>query len=294
MELRYRREVTVGVMLVFGTVAFLGMLMYLRGKSFGRAHVVAVGFDDVMGLKEGDPVRTSGVRVGRISKITLESPGHVIVYLDLNRGQPPHTDAVARILSSDFFGARYVDYNPGSGPSMLSEHAVINGLRAQDMGEIADQLSRKGNNLLDTATAMATMVNAELRTTLRNTQALLATLNRGASTSTEQLVGTLEDLRRVLQRVDLLVQQNGPTATQAVTNMRDASAHADSLARTMQHATAQIDTILAKVNNGHGPVPALLNDSTVLRNLMSTNEALHALLVDFKANPGRYIHVHVF
>ena len=39
----------------------------------------------------------------------------------------------------------------------------------------------------------------------------------------------------------------------------------------------------------YGPIAALLNDSTMLRELMSTNTALRDLLVDFKANPGRYI-----
>ena len=294
MELRYRREVSVGVLLVVGTLAFVGLMMWLRGASLSRSRVMHATFNDVMGLKEGDPVRTSGVRVGRVDKIDLDSANHVIVTLTLNRGQSPHADAEVRIESSDFFGARFVDFRPGRAAAMLPEGGTVSGMRVPDVGEMAEQLSRKGNALLDTATATASAVNAELRTTLRSTQALLATLNRGASTSTDHLVGTLEDLRHVLQRVDQLVQANGPNATQAMTNMRDASAHADSLARSMQHATLLIDSILEKVNSGHGTAATMLNDTSVVHNLMSTNEALRALLVDFKANPGRYIHVHVF
>lgn len=294
MELRYRREVSVGVLLVVGTLAFVALMMWLRGSSLGKSHIVQVTFNDVMGLKEGDPVRTSGVRIGRVRRIDLDTAGHVIVQLEVNKGSQPHADARVRILSSDFFGARFIDYSPGRSPQMLPANTTIPGLRVEDMGEIADALSKKANTLLDTATAMTAMVNAELRATLRNTQTLMATLNRGAGTSTEQLVGTLEDLRHVLQRVDQLVQQNGPNATEAVAGMRNASVHADSLTRSMQHASAQIDSILVKVNSGAGPIPRMLNDSTVLQNLMSTNEALRALLLDFKANPGRYIHVHVF
>ncbi|HEY2806736.1 MAG TPA: MlaD family protein [Gemmatimonadales bacterium] len=294
MELRYRREVSVGVMLVVGTLSFLALMMWLRGKTLGHAEIVPVSFDDVMGLKEGDPVRTSGVRIGRVKQIHLDSPGHVTVYLDISRDQRPHADAKARILSSDFFGARYIEFNPGTAAGFLADQAVIPGGRMQDMGEIADALSKKGNSLLDTVSATAAMVNRELRSTLHSTQTLLTTLNSGASVSTDRLVGALEDLRHVLQRVDQLAATNGPVATQAISGMRDATVHADSLTRTMQHASAQLDSILAKVNGGHGAVAAMLNDSTVMRNLMSTNEALRALLTDFKANPGRYIHVHVF
>jgi len=294
MELRYRREVSVGVLLVVGSLAFVSLMMWLRGSSLGKSHIVQVTFNDVMGLKEGDPVRTSGVRIGRVRHIDLDTAGHVIVALEVNRGSQPHADATVRILSSDFFGARFIDYNPGRSPQMLPANTVVPGMRVEDMGEMANALSKKANSLLDTAAAVTSMVNAELRSTLRSTQTLLATLNRGAGTSTEQLVGTLEDLRHVLQRVDQLVAQNGPNATEAIAGMRNASVHADSLTRSMQHATAQIDSIMVKVNSGRGPLPRMLNDSTVLQNLMSTNEALHALLLDFKANPGRYIHVHVF
>src|SRR6185436_13079427 len=109
------------------------------------------------------------------------------------------------------------------------------------------------------------------------------------SMSTTRLVGALEDLRRALQRVDLLVAQNGPGATEAIASMRSASAHADSMARSLQHTSAQMDSILIKVNSGNGPAAALLNDSTVIRDLMSTNSALRELLTDFRVNPGRYI-----
>src|SRR5262252_645369 len=99
MELRYRREVTVGVLLVVGTLAFVGLMMFLRGASLGRSRVLHATFNDVMGLKEGDPVRTSGVRVGRVNSIDLDSAGRVVVTINLSRGQAPRTDAQVQILS---------------------------------------------------------------------------------------------------------------------------------------------------------------------------------------------------
>jgi phospholipid/cholesterol/gamma-HCH transport system substrate-binding protein len=294
MELRYKREVAVGLMLVMGAAAFTFLMMWLRGKSFAKAVIVPVTFEDVAGLKEGDPVRTSGVRVGNVDQIVLESPGHVRVYLELRKGQPPREDATAKILSSDLFGARYVEYSPGVAARALARDSALSGHRMQDMSEMAEVLARKSNALLDTATATAVVVSRELRATLQNTQTLLGTLNRGASASSDQLVGALEDLRQSLQRVNLLLAQNGPAASEAVHNLRNATMHADSLTRTLAHATAQFDSILVKVNSGSGPAAAVLNDSTVVRELRSTNEALRALLTDFRENPGRYIRLRLF
>ena len=292
MELRYRREALVGLMLIIGAAAFVFLMMWLKGASFKKSHYVTATFTDVAGLKEGDPIRTSGVRVGAVKKIELVAPGRVQVMLDVQTR--PQRDAKVRILSQDFFGARYIDYWPGQDSVALPDSAVLGGDRAQDIGEMGEQLGAKARTLMDTTQAIATMVSRELRATLRTTQTLLGTLNHGASTSTEQLTGALEDLRTALHRVDLLVQQNGPAATATMSNMRSATARADSLTHTLQHTSAQFDSILAKINNGRGPAAALLNDSTVIRDLMGTNAALRDLLTDFKANPGRYIRLRLF
>src|ERR1043165_806728 len=110
MELRYKREVAVGGILIAGTLAFVVLWMWLRGQSFKKSVLVPVTFENVVGLKKGDPVRTSGVRVGSVKTIHLDSVGHVTVTLDVHDGPPPRSDATARIESQDLFGARYVEY----------------------------------------------------------------------------------------------------------------------------------------------------------------------------------------
>jgi phospholipid/cholesterol/gamma-HCH transport system substrate-binding protein len=294
MELRYKREVAVGGLLIVGTLAFIILMMWLKGKSFRSSVLVPVTFEDVMGLKQGDPVRTSGVRVGAVRKIELKSPGNVLVTLDVLDGPPPKDDAKVRILSQDLFGARYIEYFPGVSGRALPHDSMLRGERAQDMSEMAEGLANRSRSLLDSASAMTTMVSRELRVTLRNTQTLLGTLDRGANTSTTRLVGALEDLRSAIHRVDLLVAQNAAPATEMIGSMRNTSARADTMMRSLQRTSAQFDSVLAKVNSGRGPAAALLNDSTVVQNLMQTNAALRDLLTDFRANPGRYIRLRLF
>ena len=285
MELRYRREAAVGMMLILGTTAFVVLMMWLRGKSFRSGDVIHAVFDDVSGLKEGDPVRTSGVGVGSVKQIRLVRPGAVDVYFDVQSGPPPRDDAKAEIRSADLFGARVVEYFPGVSVTPLPSGQVVRGTRLQDMAEMAAGLSGQAKDLLVNANA----VSRELRAALVSTQALLATLNSGAATTTDRLGGALDELRRAIQRVDVMLAQNGPVAADALRGMRDVTAHADSLTRSLTHTSAQFDSILAKVNSGRGPAAALLNDSTIVQDLMATNAALRELLTDFRANPSRYI-----
>jgi phospholipid/cholesterol/gamma-HCH transport system substrate-binding protein len=95
VELRYRREATVGAFLIAATLVFVFGLMWLRGQSFSRGDVIDVVFADIVGLKVGDPVRTSGVTVGAVKSIQLEHPGRVVVQLELSRRQDPRSDAKA-------------------------------------------------------------------------------------------------------------------------------------------------------------------------------------------------------
>lgn len=289
MELRYRREAAVGFMIIVGAVTFMFLMMWLRGTSLRRGDIVRVSFNDVAGLKVGDPVRTSGVRVGRVTDINLIGPGDVEVDFDVSHGPPPRTDASARILSQDFFGARFVDYSPGVARDPLPADRKLRGERIDDIAELTTALGARGKTLLDTLGIAAVSMTRELHATLRATQALLATLNSGAQGTSQRLEGAVDALRRSLQRVDVMLEQNGPTVGEALRGMRNASTSLDSLTRSLSRASAQFDSILTKVNSGRGPAAALLNDSSLVTELRQTNTALRDLLVDFKANPGRYI-----
>ena len=285
MELRYRREASVGLLLVLGVAAFYLLLMWLQGKSFKKADLVHAQFETVAGLKEGDPVRVSGVRVGNVKSILLAGHGNVDVMFDVEHGQEPREDARIQIVAADFFGARYIEYTPGTSERPLAPTAVLHGQRMDDLSGMATSLSEQGRGLLGDAATTARQLNIALI----NVNRLLTTLNSGSQAATENLVGALEALRRSLQRVDQMVEQSAPAAGQAMRNLQTTSAHADSLMRSLQHTSASMDSLLAKASNGRGALPTLLNDTSVVAQLMQTNAALRDLLIDFKANPGRYI-----
>ena len=89
MELRYRREALVGVLIVVAAAVFFYMMLWLRGKSLRGGETVRAAFADVAGLKEGDPVRTSGVKVGQVQHVELTAPGRVTVTAAPARPDPP-------------------------------------------------------------------------------------------------------------------------------------------------------------------------------------------------------------
>ncbi len=293
MELRYRREAAVGLFLIVATLVFVVGLMWLRGKSLSRGEVVQVQFTDVVGLKVGDPVRTSGVLVGAVKTIRLDRPGRVYVELELKHRQPPRSDASATVRSLDFFGARYIDYRPGVAAAPLPDDQALPGAIESGFGEMAQTLTNQGEQVLRNANALVGPENnRQLRAALLRAQALLDQVGGSVGTGTQAGVATLQELRQVLQRMNLLLAD--PAAQQSIGNVRDATANLAEVTSTLRHTTGVLDSLLVKVNSGRGTMGQLVNDTALLTELRRTNRHLDSLVTDFMANPKKYINVHVF
>lgn len=292
MELRYQREATVGVFLVGATLLFVFGLMWLRGKSLKRGEVVGVVFADVVGLKEGDPVRTSGVGVGTVKSIHLERPGRVVVQLELTHRQEPRRDAAATVRSLDFFGARYIDYQPGAaGPR--AEGEAIPGQIEPGFGEMAQNLSSQGREVLtNAATLVGSDNNRQLRAAIVRAQRLLDQVSGSVGTGTEQGTRALQELWQVLHRMDVLLAD--PSAQQSLANVRDLTGNLAEVTATLRHTTTVLDSLVGKVNSGRGTMGQLVNDTNLMAELRRTNRHLDSLLTDFMAHPKKYINVHVF
>src|SRR5260370_390924 len=109
---------------------------------------VPVAFGNVSGLKEGDPVRVSGVKKGRVGQVRLERVGRVTVMLELDPEVRPHKDATATVVSADFLGAKFVDYNPGTSDTLLGPGGKIAGVTEEQFADIAQRAATGANELI--------------------------------------------------------------------------------------------------------------------------------------------------
>jgi len=293
MELRYRREALVGLLLVAATVIFVLGMIWLRGKSLKSGQLVEIVFSDVSGLKVGDPVRTSGVTVGQVEDIRLISPGKVDVFLELTSAKAPRRDARAVVRALDFFGARYVDYQPGIAVQLLRPTDSIPGERESDMSELVAGMASPGRAALNNAGQFfSPEAGVQLRALLADARTAVGHLGSAADLPSREAASTLIKLREVFQRLDLLLGNDD--AAQTLAGMRDASRNLVQVTATLQKTTVALDSILVKINSGRGSIGRMVNDTTMVADLHAATSALTELLTDIKANPKRYINVRVF
>lgn len=295
MDLTYKQEVGVGALVLAGLTLFVVGLFWFSGRSIRHKGVYAhVVFTNVSGLKEGDPVLVSGVKVGRVSKVSLERVGRVTVTLELSGDERPRTDASATIASLDFFGAKFVNYIPGSKDEFLPATSVIVGTKSQELTDIASGVATRANELLGNATGL---VSEQLANDIHNT--LIAT-QRGMVALTEvtkgplvtQSTNSLAALERVMARLDTLLGS---------ANVKGAGLRFDTLSINLQRLTGELsqsttalNDLLGKVNRGEGTLGKMATDTLLYGNLNQTLDALTKLLTDLRERPGRYLTVKVF
>lgn len=118
-------DLWVGVFVVLGLLA-LAVLGFRVGNlgtyDSHNTYKIYGEFDNVGGLKVKAPVKSSGVVVGRVSAITLDSKkylAHVEVRIDSRYHFPKDTSAA--ILTSGLLGEQYIGLDAGGDPDDLKD-----------------------------------------------------------------------------------------------------------------------------------------------------------------------------
>lgn len=273
-------------MVLVGVAIFLVAMFWLTGRSLGAGGIsVDVMFESVAGLKQGDPVLVSGVKKGRVARVHLERVKSVRVTLELQDDVAPHIDASAAVAAMDLFGAKFIDYNPGARDELLARGRVITGSDQPDITDVAQGVATRANELMENAANIVSdRLGEDIHNTLLVTQRAMNTLATAPEGPfIKQTTRTLQATERVMQRVDSLLG-SGTGA-----NIDTISKNLATLTNHLTHTTAQLDTLLSRINRGEGTLGKMASDSAMYANLRDLSVALTALLKDLQEHPDKYM-----
>src|ERR1700712_3346721 len=112
------RGVVVGIFLALGLLIFIVGVFTLGGqsKTFSKSIHISAVFDDVAGLKKGNDVWFSGVKVGTISEIRFVGVSQVNVKMKIDQKtqQFIHRNSGVRIGSDGLIGNKIIVIDGGS------------------------------------------------------------------------------------------------------------------------------------------------------------------------------------
>lgn len=128
MNANAKRNLIVGIFVLLGLIC-TGYLTIKMGKLEifeGSGYTVSARFSTVNGLRVGANVEIGGVKIGRVTDISLDTRTYLpVVKMRIQQSVELSDDVMAGIKTSGLIGDKYVDITPGGSSTMLGEGSVI-------------------------------------------------------------------------------------------------------------------------------------------------------------------------
>lgn len=126
---REKTDFWVGLFVLLGAAALVFLALRagnLSTFSFAPTYSLTADFDNIGGLKARAPVKSAGVVVGRVSKITFDDHSFkAVVALDMEEGYQFPKDTSASILTSGLLGEQYIGLTAGGDEQNFADGGKI-------------------------------------------------------------------------------------------------------------------------------------------------------------------------
>jgi len=285
-----RKAITVGVFLALGLLLFILGVFTLGGeqKSFEKSIHVSAIFDDVSGLKKGNDVWFSGVKVGTISTITFVGTSQVNVKMKIDEKtqQYIHQNSGVRISSDGLIGNKIIVIDGGSPRApVVQDGDVLHAEKIFSTDDVLKTLQQNNQNLL-AITADFKILSHKILEGKGTVGALLADSTMGIQlrTSMHNLEAATSSAARLavqLNQFSNKMNTKGGFADKlltdtvtfyqvkgAITQLQQAAANATVLTNNLKKASD-------KMNTTDNVIGVLLNDPKEAAKMQSTLDYLH-------------------
>jgi phospholipid/cholesterol/gamma-HCH transport system substrate-binding protein len=185
----------------------------------------------------------------------------------------------------DLFGAKFIDYNPGSRDEMLAKGRSIAGSNQPDITDVAQGVANRANELMENAANIVSdRLGEDIHNTLLVTQRAMSALSdMPEGPFVKQTTRTLQATEKVMQRVDsMLGSGTGANVDSISRNLARLTDH-------LGHTTAALDTLLSRMNRGEGTLGRMASDTMMYHDLHELSVSLTTLLTDLQEHPDKYM-----
>ena len=297
-------EVKIGFTALITLVVFIWVYNFLKGKDlFSKTAQYYVVYDNVGGLAESSPIEVNGYRVGVVQGIEFLDPqsGRLLVTLSVDKGFRFPVNTYAEITTASLLAGMKIQLVYGNGPGTYSNRDTIPGRLAEsiitkvenELGPMKEKLSDLISTIDTVISSVNEIMDPQFRTNLKSGVASLSSTAK--SIDEAELKATLENINKFTQ---MLADNSGKlTSTfSSLGNIADTLAAADiySSVSNLKSSLEKASKLMGNINNGQGTAGKLITNDSLYTNLSNSLESLNLLLLDFKANPKRYVHFSLF
>jgi len=292
-----RKAITVGIFLALGLIIFILGVFTLGGqqKSFAKNIHISAIFDDVAGLKKGNDVWFSGVKVGTISEIKFVGASQVNVKMRIDEKTQPyiHRNSGVRIGSDGLIGNKIIVIDGGSPQApVIQDGDALQAEKLTSTDDMIKTLQQNNQNLLAITTDFKllshkilqgkgtvgtlladSLMGVQLRNSMRNLQT--------ATASAAHLASELDKFSNKMNTKGGLADKLF-TDTVTFNRVKSAVAQLQTAAKNASVLTDNLNKASNKLNTTDNALGVLLNDpkgavqvQTTLNNLQQSSVKLN-------------------
>lgn len=119
-------ETVLGAVVIIGALTFLLFSYQTSNVGDVSGYHITADFSDIGGLKVGDEVQVSGVKVGQVAGIILDPKAYLArVTIEVANNVKLPSDTAALISSSSLLGGKYLSLEPGGAEDFLGDNGRI-------------------------------------------------------------------------------------------------------------------------------------------------------------------------
>lgn len=309
--MKITNETKVGVLAAVAITVLIVGYSFLKGNDvFSRENEFYAIYPRVDGLTVSNPVLVNGYQIGRVSDLTLQADGRILVQFKVNPEYGIPKNTIAKLESTDLLGGKAIVFELGNGSDLAVDGDTLNANVKRDLMDQVEPVQKKAEQIISRMDSVLTSVNSTLSPEFQ----------RNFDRSFSSIARTLETLEKTTKTVDGLVTNQSSKISVIITNLESISTNlknnnstitkivnnfdkiSDDVAKAnfaqtiteANKAVADLQVVINKVNSGNGTLGQLINDERMYNNLNNAAANLDKLIVDLKANPKRYVSFSVF
>jgi phospholipid/cholesterol/gamma-HCH transport system substrate-binding protein len=301
-----RKQITVGIFIFLGLLIFVVAIFTLGGqrKAFVKSITLNVVFDDIQGLKTGNNVWYSGVKIGTIKKIEFygNSQVQVTVRIEEEAHKYIHKDAKASISSDGLIGNKIIVITGGNPKYPFVEDGdklqVQNALSTDDimktfqvnnknLVDITGDFKTLANNLVEGKGAAGALLTDEAIAS--NFKTIVSNLQR-TTASTDRMARELDAFSKKLNTKGGLADKM-LTDTAVFAGLQRSVTELQKTAQSAAVLTENLNKASSKLNQTDNAAGLLLNDQqtaeqvrAIMNNLKTSSEKLDENLEALQSN----------
>jgi phospholipid/cholesterol/gamma-HCH transport system substrate-binding protein len=312
MALKVKNEVKIGIMVVVAAALLILGLNFLKGRGlFSSDKTYYTYFDDIQGLQNSASVRLNGFAIGKVNKIELQPDRKIKVSFQVSKDVPIPKSSVAHLASNDLIsGTKIINMEMTGDSDYIAEGGFVESKGSEGLldnlgtqaGPVIDAVKHTIESLDTLILTVNNIVNDDTRKNLNASFASLEVVLKQLSGVATQLNAQSGNLAGVISNANSItgnIANNNAQISNTLHNLESFSnnlkdAPIQQTLEDLKNAVANIQGIVAKVNENNGTLGMLINDKKLYNNLSETLNSLDHLLKDVKQSPAKYINVSVF